>query len=50
MTDIAIQWMQTHGDPAVAGADLAADDGTFEYDGSALYFTIGTTRKQVTLT
>lgn len=29
---------------------VAPADGTFEYDGSALYFTIGTTRKQVTLT
>lgn len=27
MTDIALQWQQTHGDIALSGADLASDDG-----------------------
>lgn len=27
MTDIALQWMNDHGDMVVAGADLLADDG-----------------------
>lgn len=27
MTDVAIQWQQTHGDIALGGADLLADDG-----------------------
>lgn len=27
MTDIALQWQQSHGDIAVDGADLLADDG-----------------------
>lgn len=27
MTDIALQWQQTHGDIAIEGADLLADEG-----------------------
>lgn len=27
MTDIALQWQQTHGDIALSGADLASEDG-----------------------
>lgn len=27
MTDIALQWMNSHGDMVIAGADLLADDG-----------------------